>query len=131
MCKSSFAWKTRAPPFHFYPPLFSRLPKIVLLATRTTGVTTATQIPMCDGYATSYPNCGEKVTLWDRICPLGSQKRAATLFSHMSDVARRVCMTLGKDLILNNDGVQHILRIQRGLFAPDAIDCVLRILPYS
>ena len=29
----------------------------------------------------------------------------------MADIARKVCMTIGKELIANDDGAQHILRM--------------------
>ena len=51
---------------------------------------------------------------------------AASLILQMSDAARQVCATSGKGLIMNNDGVQQILRILRDHFAPDAADAIYK-----
>ena len=58
--------------------------------------------------------------------PSGAQKPAANLLSHMTDVARKVCATLGKDVIGNSDGAAHILRNLRERFAPVAIDSIFQ-----
>ena len=44
----------------------------------------------------------------------------------MTDIARKVSMTAGKDHIARNEGVQQILHILRERFAPDAIDAINR-----
>ena len=42
----------------------------------------------------------------------------------MTDIARKVRMTIGEDHIANDGGVRPILRILRRRFAPDAIDAM-------
>ena len=42
----------------------------------------------------------------------------------MTDIARNVCVTVGKDHIGNNDGAQQILRILLERFEPDTIDVI-------
>ena len=44
----------------------------------------------------------------------------------MSDVAREVCFSVGRNVIDNLDGAKQILKILRGRFAPDAIDSIFR-----
>ena len=44
----------------------------------------------------------------------------------MSGVARKVCMSVGKDAVGSADGVTQILRKLRERFAPDAIDSVFQ-----
>ena len=90
------------------------------------GVTTLTHVPSFGGQASSAANYEEQVALRNRIRPSDPRRRAADLFLHVSDVARKVCATAGKDAIDNNDGVQRILRILRERFAPDAIDSVFQ-----
>ena len=53
-------------------------------------------------------------------------KKAAHLLLHMADVARKVCLTVGKDVIGNQDGVGQILCILRNRFAPDKVDCIFQ-----
>ena len=60
--------------------------------------------------------------LWTRISTLERQKRYAILLSHMTDIARKVCLTVGNNHIGNTGGAGHISRIHRERFAPDAID---------
>ena len=55
----------------------------------------------------------EKVSLRNQIATLGPQGRAANLFLHMSDIARKVCMSAEKDSVGNMVGVALILRIFR------------------
>ena len=50
------------------------------------------------------------------------EKKAAHLLLHMLDVARKVCLPAGRDVIDNLDGVEQISRILRERSAPDAID---------
>ena len=66
------------------------------------------------------------MTLGSQISSLGLQMRAASLLLHMLDVFRKVCMTVGEDVIGNLHGVARILRILRERFAPDAIDCIFQ-----
>ena len=82
------------------------------------------QVPMSDGSASSFANYEEKVTSWGQISSLGPRKRAANLLLNMSDVARKVCMSVGKDDVGNAGGVAQILKILRERFAPDAINSV-------
>ena len=44
----------------------------------------------------------------------------------MSDVARKVCLTVGKDVVGNMDGVEAILKILRRRSAPDKVDCTFQ-----
>ena len=44
----------------------------------------------------------------------------------MTDVARKVCMSVGEDVVGNVDAAAHILRILRERVAPDVIDSILR-----
>ena len=57
---------------------------------------------------------------------MGHQKRAANLLLNMPDVARKVCMSVGKDVIGNVAGAAHILRILRERVASDAIDSIFQ-----
>ena len=41
------------------------------------------------------------------------EKKAARLLLHMPDDAREVCLSAGRDVIDNLDGVEQILRILR------------------
>ena len=54
------------------------------------------------------------------------EKKAAHLLLHMSDVARKVCLSVGRDVIGNLDGAEQILKILRERFAPDAIDSIFQ-----
>ena len=53
-------------------------------------------------------------------------ENAATLILQMDDVARQVCMTAGKDHVMNIDAPQQLPAIMRERFAPDAIDSLYR-----
>ena len=44
----------------------------------------------------------------------------------MADVARKVRLTIGKDVVGNLDGVEQILNILRNRFAPDKADCIFQ-----
>ena len=44
----------------------------------------------------------------------------------MSDVAREVCLSVGRDVIDNLDGAEQISRSLRERFAPDAIDSIFQ-----
>ena len=83
-------------------------------------------VPTFDGKRNSFPNYEEKVSIWRNISPLPPDQKASHLLLHMSDVARKVCLTVGKDVIGNMDGVESILRILRNRFAPDKIDCIFQ-----
>ena len=50
------------------------------------------------------------------------EKPAAHLLLHMSDVARKVCLNVGRGEIDNLDGADQISQMLRERFAPDAID---------
>ena len=81
-------------------------------------------LPAFDGHASWYASYDEQVILRGQIATVDPPKRAANLLLHMSDIARRVCMSVGNDSIGNVDGVALILRIFRGRLAPDAIDSI-------
>ena len=85
-----------------------------------------TEVPKFDGRARPFANYEEKVTLRKRTPALGPEKKAAHLLLHMSDVARKVCLPVGRDVIGNLDGAEQILKIPRERFAPDAIDSVFQ-----
>ena len=53
---------------------------------------------------------------------------AAHSHLHMSDVARKVCLSVGRNVIGNLDEAEQISRIQRERFAPDAIDSIFQDL---
>ncbi len=55
-----------------------------------------------------------------------TEKKAAYLLSHMSDVARKDCLSVGRDVIEDLDGVERILKILRGRFAPGSIDSIFQ-----
>ena len=44
----------------------------------------------------------------------------------MADVARKVCLTIGKAVVGNIDGAEQILNILRNRFAPDKADCIFQ-----
>ena len=45
---------------------------------------------------------------------------------HMADVAREVCLTVGRGVVGNIDGAEQILNILRNRFAPDKVDCIFQ-----
>ena len=61
-----------------------------------------------------------------QISPMVPQKRAANLPLRMADIARKVCMSAGKDSVGNVDGVAQTLRILPGQLAPGAIDSIFQ-----
>ena len=73
-------------------------------------VTSVMHAPGFDGDASSCANYEEKATLRNQISTLGPQGSAADLLLHMTDIARKVCMSVGMDGIGNVDGVAHFLR---------------------
>ena len=83
-------------------------------------------VPAFDGQRSSFLNYEEKVTLWGNISPLEPAKKAPHLLLHMADVARKVCLTVGKDVVGNIDGAEQILNILRNRFAPDKADCIFQ-----
>ena len=83
-------------------------------------------VPSFDGKRNSFLNYEEKVLIWRNISPLPPDQKASHLLLHMSDVARKVCLTAGKDVVGNMDGVEAILKILRHRFAPDKIDCIFQ-----
>ena len=48
------------------------------------------------------------------------------LLLHMADVARKVCPTVGEDVVGNIDGAEQISNILRNRFAPAIIDCIFQ-----
>ena len=84
----------------------------------------STEAPKFGGRPTSFANYDEKVHLWKRVSTMDPEKGAAHLLLHTSDVPRKVCLSVGEDVVGNLDGVGQILKIWRGRFAPDAIDSI-------
>ena len=83
---------------------------------------TRAEAPKFDGRAGCFANYEEKVILRKRISTVGPEKNAAHLLLQMADVARKVCLSVGQDVIDNLDGAEQILKISRERFAPGAID---------
>ena len=83
-------------------------------------------VPSFDGKRESFLDYEEKVSIWRNISPLPPEQKASHLLLHMSDAARKVCMSIGKDVVGNLDGVECILKILRNRFAPDKIDCIFQ-----
>ena len=83
-------------------------------------------VPTFDGKRSSYLNYEEKVLIWKNISPLQADQKAPHLLLHMNDVARKVCLTVGKDAIGNLDGAEKILKILRHRFAPDKVGCIFQ-----
>ena len=65
-------------------------------------------VPTFDGKKSSLLNYEEKVLTWRNISPVPPDQKASHLLLHMSDVARKVCLTIGKDVVGNVDGVEAI-----------------------
>ena len=84
------------------------------------------EAPKFDGASNAFANYEAKGALRKKASTLGAGKKAAHLLPHMSDVAREVCMRVGKDAIGNSDGAEQILEISRGRFAPDATDSIFQ-----
>ena len=55
-----------------------------------------------------------------------ADQKASHLLLHLNDVARKVRLTEGKDVIGNLGGVEAILKILRRRFAPDMADCIFQ-----
>ena len=83
-------------------------------------------VPTFDGKRSSYLTYEEKVLIWKNISPLPADQKASHLLLHMNDVARKVCLTVGKDVIGNLAGVGPILKILRHRFAPDKVACIFQ-----
>ena len=83
-------------------------------------------VPAFDGQRSSFLNYEEKVLLRENITPLEPAKKASHLLLRTVDVARKVCLTVGKDVVGNNDGVEQILNISRNRFAPGKADCTFQ-----
>ena len=91
---------------------------------RLVGVSNITPAGTFGGAASLFANYEEKVALWGQISTLGPRKRAANLLLNMSDVARKVCMSVGKGAVGNAGEVAQILKICRDRFVQDTIDSV-------
>ena len=87
---------------------------------------THAEVPKFDGSGGPLVNFEEKVLLWKRAPAMEPGKKAAHLLLHLSDVARKVCLSARRDVIGNLDGAAQILRTPRARFAPDAIDSILQ-----
>ena len=83
-------------------------------------------VPTFDGQRSSFLTYEEEVLIWKNISPLELGKKASHLLLHIADVARKVCLTIGKDVIGNLDGVEQILNILRNRFAPEEADCIFQ-----
>ena len=90
------------------------------------GVTNVARVPAFAGHAGSFANFEEKVLLRHPISATDPEKKAANLPVHMSDVARKVCTTVGEDAIGNIDGAEQILTIPGERFAPHTIDSIFQ-----
>ena len=87
---------------------------------------THTGVPKFDGHAGPFANYEEKVTLRKRLSTMGPGKKAAHLLLRTSDVARKVCLSVGRDFIENSENAEQILKISRERVAPNAIDSILQ-----
>ena len=87
--------------FPAFAPIFSDLFFSLL---PTTEVTNFTHVRPFGGKSFSFANYEAKVILWNQIPTLGPQGRAATLLLQMTDIARMICMTVGRDHIGENGG---------------------------
>ena len=87
---------------------------------------THAEAPKFDGSGGSFANYEEKVLLWKRAPAMEPEKMAAHLLLHMSDVARKESLSVGRDVIDNLDGAEQILRVPRERFAPEAIDSIFQ-----
>ena len=83
-------------------------------------------VPSFDGKRDSFLDFEEKVSIWRNISPLPPEQNAYHLLLHMSDAARKVCLSVGKDAVGSSDGVEAIMEILRNRFAPDKVDCVFQ-----
>ena len=83
-------------------------------------------VPPLGGRAISPANYEEKVIPRHQISTLEPGKRAAILSLLLADIARKVCVTVGKDQIGRKEGEQQISRILRGRFAPGATDAIFQ-----
>ena len=61
-----------------------------------------------------------------QVSAMDPEKKAAHLLLHVSDVARMVCLPVGRDVFDNVDGAEQISKLLRESFAPDAIDSIFR-----
>ena len=55
-----------------------------------------------------------------QVSAMDPEKKAAHLLLHVSDVARMVCLPVGRDVFDNVDGAEQISRFPRERFAPDS-----------
>ena len=81
---------------------------------------TNTEVPKFDGHAGSFANYEEDVNFRKRMSAMGPERKAAHLPPHISDVARRVCLSVGRGVFGDLDSSEQILKIPRGRLAPDA-----------
>ena len=85
-----------------------------------------TEVPKFDGRAGPFADYDEKVALRKRASAMGPEKKAAHLLRHMSGVARKVRLPVGRGVIGNLDGAEQISKILRGCIAPGAIDSIFQ-----
>ena len=81
-----------------------------------------THVPTFDGEASSFANYEETASMRNQIATTDPRKRAANLLLHMTDIAREVRMSVGKDVVGNVGGAAQILGMLRERFALAAID---------
>ena len=65
-----------------------------------------TYAPSLDGKVSSFPIYEEKVIPLHRISTLGTRTRAANALLHMADIARKLCMAVGKGHLGNDGGAR-------------------------
>ena len=87
---------------------------------------THAEAPKFYGSGGSFANYENKALLWKRASAMEQGRKGAHLLLQMSDVARKVCLSMGRDVIDNLDGAKQILRILRERFAPDAIGSIFQ-----
>ena len=92
------------------------------------GVTHVMHVPTFDGHASSFANHERKSTLQNQIPTRSPRKSAANVLLHMTDVARKVCMSVGEDVAGKVDGVAQILHISRERFAPGALNSTFQAI---
>ena len=85
---------------------------------------THAEVPKFDWSGGSFANYEVRVLFWKRAFTMEPGKKANHLLLHMSDVARKVCLSVGRDVIDNLDGADQVSRISRERLAPDAADSI-------
>ena len=81
-------------------------------------------IPTFDRNPLSFASYGTQGTSRNQISHIEPGERAANFMLHANNIARQVCMTIGKDYIADDNGAYHLLRISRGRCDDYAVDAV-------